>query len=195
MNQTHSQSLKSAPIADMCSTDIQTCGDVWEHRVMLFATLGITDLLNAYLGLGSTVVQPGKREERKSVGRESTFRPTNNETELYGTLRKMADQVERDLERLDFRGKIAKFLASSARFFFYFLTSIWPLPSSRPYCQPRSEERYLSALHACQNNARLHLESRRSVQHHKQPPRSRRSNYAPSHRRSRDRPQGYASTG
>jgi hypothetical protein len=34
---------------------------------------GITDLLYSYLGMGKTVVQRGRREDRRGVGHETTF--------------------------------------------------------------------------------------------------------------------------
>lgn len=51
----------------------QTCGDIYEHRAVLFVmdkTFGLRGLLRAYLGIASNVVQPGQREERKSIGAE-----------------------------------------------------------------------------------------------------------------------------
>jgi DNA polymerase kappa len=52
---------------------IKTCGDVFTHRAMLSLMdkeFGLTFLLKTYLGIASNVVQPGQREERKSVGSE-----------------------------------------------------------------------------------------------------------------------------
>jgi DNA polymerase kappa len=87
--------------------NVKTCHDVWEARVMLYLTFDgkIDWLLQAHLGLASHVVQPSQRHERKSVGRETTFRPSSNQAELLGHLRGCCDQVEKDLERLEFDGR------------------------------------------------------------------------------------------
>lgn len=93
----------------LSSLGIETCGDIWTHRVILSLTLsgseGIDWLLCAYLGLGSNNVEPGKRGERRSVGREHTFRPTSDIPTLLEMLRASADQVAKDLDRLDYRAK------------------------------------------------------------------------------------------
>ncbi|KDN48511.1 DNA/RNA polymerase [Tilletiaria anomala UBC 951] len=100
------------------SLGIRTCGDIWTHRVMLYLTFDgkIDWLLQAHLGLGSHVVQPAQRHERKSVGRETTFMPTANETEMLTHLRKCCDQVEKDLERLDFDGRTVTLVAKHATY-------------------------------------------------------------------------------
>ena len=57
----------------LTSMGVQTCGDVYTHRAVINLMdhyLGLESLLKAYLGIGSNVVQPGRREERKSVGCE-----------------------------------------------------------------------------------------------------------------------------
>lgn len=54
--------------------DVQTCSDIWKHRgrlTLIKSELGLTFLLRAYLGLGNTNIEPGKREDRKSVGESS----------------------------------------------------------------------------------------------------------------------------
>ncbi|PWN33354.1 DNA/RNA polymerase [Meira miltonrushii] len=90
----------------LASLGVLTCGDVAKSRVMLSLTLpDIEFLLKAYLGIHSNVVEPSKRGERKSVGREHTFRPTKDVAELKEFLRQSAEQVAKDLERLDYRGK------------------------------------------------------------------------------------------
>ncbi|PWN48705.1 DNA/RNA polymerase [Violaceomyces palustris] len=94
------------------SLGVKTCGDIWERRVELHLTLGnIEWLLKAHLGLGSTVVEPGKREERKSVGREQTFSPTSDQAQLHALLKKSAEQVEQDLASLDFKGRTVTLVA------------------------------------------------------------------------------------
>ena len=52
---------------------IKTCGDIFTHRVTLSLMdkqFGLHFLLRTHLGIASNVVQPGRREERKSVGVE-----------------------------------------------------------------------------------------------------------------------------
>lgn len=90
----------------LSSLGVEKCGDIWTSRVMLSLVLGDIDgLLNSYLGIHSNVVEPAKRGERRSVGREHTFQPTNDVLALKEFLRQSATQVAKDLERLDFRGK------------------------------------------------------------------------------------------
>lgn len=87
---------------------VETCGDIWRFRARIALVLGdgsLEWLLHYHLGLGSSVVEPGKREERKSVGREHTFKPTSDPAELFELLRQSAEQVEKDLQRLDFVGR------------------------------------------------------------------------------------------
>lgn len=86
----------------------QTCGDIFAQRAMVNAMdhhLGLRSLLSAYLGLGSNVVQPGKREERKSVGCERTFREKSNGEEILETLNDIAEELEKDLKRTGFAGR------------------------------------------------------------------------------------------
>lgn len=52
---------------------IKTCGDIFAHRAeisLMDGYFGLGFLLRTYLGIASNVVQPGRREERKSVGSE-----------------------------------------------------------------------------------------------------------------------------
>lgn len=52
---------------------IKACGDIFTYRVTLSLMdkyFGLHFLLKTYLGIASNVVQPGRREERKSVGVE-----------------------------------------------------------------------------------------------------------------------------
>lgn len=87
---------------------VETCGDIWKLRVRIALVLGDASLewlLRYNLGIASSVVEPGKREERKSVGREHTFKPTSDIPTLFELLRASADQVEKDLKKLDFVGK------------------------------------------------------------------------------------------
>lgn len=87
---------------------VETCGDIWRLRVRIALVLGDASLewlLRYHLGIASSVVEPSKRHERKSVGREHTFKPTNDVPRLFALLRESAEQVERDLQKLDFVAK------------------------------------------------------------------------------------------
>jgi DNA polymerase kappa len=90
----------------LSSLGVKQCGDIWSNRVMLSLVMNDIDwLLNAYLGIHSNVVEPAKRGERRSVGREHTFTPTADVALLKDYLKQSATQVGKDLERLDYRGK------------------------------------------------------------------------------------------
>lgn len=87
---------------------VETCGDIWRLRVRIALVLGDASLesfLNYHLGVASSRVEPSKREERKSVGREHTFKPTADPRQLLELLRESSERVAKDLERLDFVGK------------------------------------------------------------------------------------------
>lgn len=87
---------------------VETCGDIWSLRVRIALVMGdgnLEWLLQYYLGIASSRVEPSKREERKSVGREHTFKPTSDPESLLQLLRESADRVAEDLDRLDFIGK------------------------------------------------------------------------------------------
>lgn len=52
---------------------IKMCGDIFTHRAeisLMDKHFGLNFLLRTYLGIASNVVQPGQREDRKSVGSE-----------------------------------------------------------------------------------------------------------------------------
>ncbi|KAH8928441.1 DNA/RNA polymerase [Atractiella rhizophila] len=56
--------------------EIKSLGDVFDSRGRLYLVrneIGLGFLLRGYLGLGSTKVEPHKREGRKSIGNEQTF--------------------------------------------------------------------------------------------------------------------------
>ena len=51
----------------------KTCGDVYAYRAILLLMdkeFGMRSLFSAYLGIGSNVVEPWARGERKSIGAE-----------------------------------------------------------------------------------------------------------------------------
>lgn len=87
---------------------VKTVGDIWTHRgkLNLLKEEMHTDwLMRKYLGLGSSAVEPAKRENRKSVGCEETFSTIWKEADLFEQLRHIADSLAGDLERLRFSGR------------------------------------------------------------------------------------------
>jgi DNA polymerase kappa len=87
---------------------IKTCGDIYTYRAYLprlFGDKAFQFLINCYLGLGRTKIQPAEEYERKSVGTESTFREIGDKTELRNKLRCIADELEKDLDRTQFKGR------------------------------------------------------------------------------------------
>ncbi len=87
---------------------VKTCGDIYSQRAYLsklFGEKAFYFLINCYLGLGRTKVQPAEEHERKSVGTESTFREMSNKQELRDKLRWIAEELEKDLARTQFKGR------------------------------------------------------------------------------------------
>ncbi|KAL9098200.1 MAG: hypothetical protein Q9163_006096 [Psora crenata] len=87
---------------------VKTCGDIYDQRQYLsklFGEKAFQFLIQTYLGLGRTKVQPSEEYERKSVGTESTFRDMSDKTELREKLRRIAEELEKDLARTQFKGR------------------------------------------------------------------------------------------
>lgn len=87
---------------------IKTCGDIYEHRGLLpklFGEKAFQFLIQTYLGLGRTNVQPSEEHERKSVGTESTFGDKYGRQELRNQLQHTAEELEKDLRRTEFKGR------------------------------------------------------------------------------------------
>jgi len=87
---------------------VKTCGDIYAHRAYLAKLFGhkaFQFLMQSYLGLGRTNVQPAEEHERKSVGTESTFREMSGKAELRAKLRRIAEELEKDLDRTQFKGR------------------------------------------------------------------------------------------
>ncbi|KAL1411451.1 hypothetical protein Q8F55_002407 [Vanrija albida] len=87
---------------------VETCGQVYERRAELLAMdhwFGFRGLCKAYLGIASNVVEPYKREERKSVGVERTFRDKSDDAEILAELESIAEELEKDLSTLQYSGK------------------------------------------------------------------------------------------
>lgn len=87
---------------------VETCGDIWTHRATLLAMnywFGFRGLCQSYLGISDNKVAPGKREERKSVGVERTFRDKSQEEDILAMLAEIADELEKDLKGTQYAGK------------------------------------------------------------------------------------------
>lgn len=87
---------------------IKTCGDIYDQRHYLnrlFGEKAFEFLISIYLGLGRTDVRPAEEYERKSVGTESTFHDMSDPVELRDKLRWTAGELEKDLQRTEFKGR------------------------------------------------------------------------------------------
>lgn len=87
---------------------VKTCGDIYSQRAYLsklFGEKASQFLMQCHLGLGRTKVQPAEEYERKSVGTESTFHDMSDKTELREKLRWIAEELEKDLTRTQFKGR------------------------------------------------------------------------------------------
>lgn len=87
---------------------IKTCGDIYVHRAylsQLFGQKAFHFLLQCFLGLGRTNIQPAEEYERKSVGTESTFREISGPDELREKLKHIAEELEGDLKRTEYKGR------------------------------------------------------------------------------------------
>lgn len=87
---------------------VRTCGEIYSQRAYLsklFGEKAFQFLVQCYLGLGRTKVQPAEEYERKSVGTESTFREMSDKGELREKLRWIAQELEKDLARTQFKGR------------------------------------------------------------------------------------------
>ncbi|KAF8853195.1 DNA polymerase kappa [Acephala macrosclerotiorum] len=87
---------------------VKTCGDIYAYRQYLsklFGEKAFAFLMQCYLGLGRTRVQPAEEYERKSVGTESTFGDMSDPVELRDKLRATAEELEKDMLRTQFKGR------------------------------------------------------------------------------------------
>jgi DNA polymerase kappa len=87
---------------------IETCGQLYAERMYLprlFGEKAFQFLIQCYLGLGRTKIQPAEEYERKSVGTESTFGDMSAPEELRKKLRQTAEELEGDLERTQHKGR------------------------------------------------------------------------------------------
>ncbi|PYH91210.1 DNA-directed polymerase kappa [Aspergillus ellipticus CBS 707.79] len=87
---------------------IKTCGDIYPQRALLtklFGEKAFYFLAQCYLGLGRTKIQPVENYERKSVGTELTFQEIGNKEEFRAKLWSIAEELEKDLARTEFKGR------------------------------------------------------------------------------------------
>ena len=87
---------------------IKTCGEIYPQRHYIRRLLGektFEFLIEVFLGLGRTDIRPPEDHERKSVGTESTFHETDDRSELRKKLRWIAAELEKDLQRTQFKGR------------------------------------------------------------------------------------------
>jgi len=87
---------------------VKTCGDIYAHRAYLgklFGQKAFQFLMQCYLGLGRTRIQRAEESHRKSVGTETTFRELQSPDDLRGKLRYVAEELEGDLKRTEFKGR------------------------------------------------------------------------------------------
>jgi len=66
---------------------------------------GLKSTLCAYLGIGSNVVQPWGREERKSIGAERTFNSLSDKGRILQKLEEVAEELESDMEKSGWTGR------------------------------------------------------------------------------------------
>ncbi|OLN89336.1 DNA polymerase kappa [Colletotrichum chlorophyti] len=87
---------------------IKTCADIYPQRQFLrqlFGEKAYEFLINVYLGLGRTRIQPAEEYERKSVGTESTFRDLSDPQLLRDKLKWTAQELEKDMKRAECKGR------------------------------------------------------------------------------------------
>ncbi|TVY47775.1 DNA polymerase kappa [Lachnellula occidentalis] len=93
---------------ELDAVGVKTCGDIYAYRQYLsklFGEKAFVFLMQCYLGLGRTKIQPAEEYERKSVGTESTFGEMGDPGELRNKLRATAEELEKDMLRTQFKGR------------------------------------------------------------------------------------------
>ncbi|KAL9130667.1 MAG: hypothetical protein Q9217_001194 [Psora testacea] len=93
---------------ELDAVGVKTCGDIYAQRQYLsklFGEKAFQFLMQTYLGLGRTKIQPVEEYERKSVGTESTFKDMSDKIRLCEKLRWTAEELERDLTRTQCKGR------------------------------------------------------------------------------------------
>ncbi|KAF1933906.1 DNA/RNA polymerase [Didymella exigua CBS 183.55] len=87
---------------------VKTCGDIYAYRgylAQLFGQKAFRFLMQCYLGLGRTKIQQPEESHRKSVGTETTFRELGSQDALRAKLRWVAEELEGDLKRTEYKGR------------------------------------------------------------------------------------------
>ncbi|KAF9241588.1 IMS-domain-containing protein [Melanogaster broomeanus] len=87
---------------------VKNCGDIYTHRATLYLMdkqFGLRFLLKTYLGIASNVVQPGRREERLSIGAERTFRSLSDKQMILAKLEEVANELAGDMLSGGWTGK------------------------------------------------------------------------------------------
>ncbi|KAJ4384112.1 hypothetical protein N0V86_000957 [Didymella sp. IMI 355093] len=87
---------------------VKTCGDIYAYRGYLAQLIGqkaFQFLMQCYLGLGRTKIQQPEESHRKSVGTETTFRELGSPDALREKLRWVAEELEGDLKRTEYKGR------------------------------------------------------------------------------------------
>ena len=93
---------------ELAAIGVNTVGDIYEQRGYiqpLFGDKAFEFLMQAYLGLGRTRIQPAEEAARKSVGTERTFKSISDPQALREKLRHTAEELEKDLARAEVRGR------------------------------------------------------------------------------------------
>lgn len=93
---------------ELLEIGVKTCGDIYSERRYLYQLFGgktFEFLMNCYLGLGRTKIQPAEDYERKSVGTESTFHDMSDPIQLREKLRWTAEELEKDMKRAECKGR------------------------------------------------------------------------------------------
>ena len=93
---------------ELLEIGVKTCGDLYDYRQYLNPLFGDKTyefLINIYLGLGRTKIQPAEDYERKSVGTESTFSEMSDPVQLREKLRWTAEELEKDMRRAECKGR------------------------------------------------------------------------------------------
>lgn len=93
---------------ELQAVGVSTCGDIYEQRKylrQLFGEKAFRFLVDCYLGLGRTNIQPAEDYERKSVGTERTFNSIGEPGDLRKKLRETADELEKDMRRAEVKAR------------------------------------------------------------------------------------------
>lgn len=84
----------------------QTCSDIITHRATLhLLDYGVKHLLRAATGTTSNVREAGKREDRKSIGVERSFKDLWKKEDLIAKLEDIAEHLCEDMEQLHFTAR------------------------------------------------------------------------------------------